>query len=75
MTNDTNDTPTAEDKLTVPQAAKYLEVSPATVWRLVSTKKLPSWRTNQRNTRIRRADLDRYIQDLNATSEPTEDRA
>ena len=46
------------DYYTVPQAARVLDVSPATVWRWIAAEKLPAFRVGPRAIRIRKQDLE-----------------
>lgn len=49
------------DYLTVPEAAKVLDVSPATVWRWIAAGNLPAFRVGVRAIRIKKQDLDTVI--------------
>ena len=49
------------DYYTVPQAAKLLDVSAATVWRWIATEKLAAYRVGPRVIRIRKQDLETVI--------------
>jgi excisionase family DNA binding protein len=51
---------------TVPEAARLLEVSPATLWRWIATRRLPAYRVGPRRIRIRREDLEELIQPVRA---------
>jgi excisionase family DNA binding protein len=46
---------------TVPEAARLLEVSPATLWRWIATRRLPAYRVGPRRIRVRREDLEALI--------------
>lgn len=52
------------DLMTVPQASKYLGVSPQTIRRHIAAGRLPAVRMGPRLTRIRRDDLDALIQPM-----------
>lgn len=52
--------PTLSGALTVPEAADYLRISRATVWRLLSNNLLARVRIGGR-TVIRRVDLDAFL--------------
>ena len=45
----------------VPEAARQLRVSRATIWRWIRTGRLPASRVGPRTTRIRQADLERLL--------------
>ena len=47
---------------TVAEAARVLDVSPATVWRWIEAQKLPAYRVGPRRIRILKVDIDRVIQ-------------
>ena len=49
------------DYYTVAQAAKLLDVSPATVWRWIANEKLPAYRVGPRTIRIRKQDMEGVI--------------
>lgn len=42
---------------TIPEAARLLEVSPATLWRWIATRRLPAYRVGPRRIRVKREDL------------------
>lgn len=46
---------------TVPEAARELSVSQATVWRWITSRRLPAYRVGPRRIRIRRQDLGSVI--------------
>ena len=46
---------------TVPEAARFLDVSPSTVWRWIQAQKLPAYRVGPKNIRIRKGDLETLI--------------
>lgn len=50
--------------LTVAETALALGVSARQVWRLVATGALPAVKLGRRSTRIRSADLERYLASL-----------
>lgn len=54
------------DYYTVPQAAKLLDVSPATVWRWIAAEKLSAYRVGPRVIRIRKQDLETVIKPAKA---------
>lgn len=51
-----------DELLTVAEVAEMLRVSTMTVYRLIRTGELPAVRVG-RNYRVRRADLDAYLQE------------
>lgn len=55
----------ADELLTVSQAAEYLKVCDKTVRRMIASKALIASKVGSRNWRIRKDDIDAY---LNATS-------
>jgi excisionase family DNA binding protein len=55
-----HDFPLPSGALTVPEAADYLRISPATVWRLLRNKMLSRARIGGRVV-IRRIDLDAFL--------------
>jgi excisionase family DNA binding protein len=59
----TTTTPEEEALLTVPEAASLLRVSRALAYRMVATGEIPSVRIGQRVVRIRRDQLDRWLDD------------
>lgn len=53
---------TAErDYYTITEAAKVLDVSPATVWRWIEAGKLPAFRVGMRSIRIKKQDLNAVV--------------
>ncbi len=50
-----------DEIMTVPEVARYLKISKAKIYALVSQKQIPHIRI-QRNVRIRKADLEKWIQ-------------
>ena len=48
--------------LTAAEAARYLRVSPSTVWRWIDAGKLPAYRIGPRGIRIREEDVQAAIQ-------------
>ncbi len=46
---------------TVPEAARILEVSPATIWRWIDAEKLPAYRVGPRGIRIKKRDLETVV--------------
>jgi excisionase family DNA binding protein len=50
------------DFYTVAQAAKYLGVSPSTVWRWIEADRLEAYRVGPKNIRIKKEDLARVVQ-------------
>ena len=46
---------------TIPEAARFLEVSPSTVWRWVQARELRAYRVGPRRFRIRLEDLERVV--------------
>lgn len=47
---------------TVPEAARLLEVSPATLWRWIAMRRLAAYRVGPRHIRVKREDLEALIQ-------------
>lgn len=46
---------------TVPEAARLLEVSPATLWRWIAMRRLPAYRVGPRRIRVKREDLQALV--------------
>lgn len=46
---------------TVPEAARLLQVSPATLWRWIAMQRLPAYRVGPRRIRVKREDLEALI--------------
>lgn len=58
------------DYYTVAQAARLLDVSPATVWRWIAAEKLPAYRVGPRTIRIRKQDLQGVITPVRGKEAP-----
>jgi excisionase family DNA binding protein len=57
------DTPGTNDKvLTVPEVAKYLSLGTTKTWELVKCGSISSFRAGGRSVRVRRAELERWIE-------------
>jgi excisionase family DNA binding protein len=65
-----NEEKIAQEVLTVGDIAGYLRVSEATVWRWCNSGKLPAFRIG-RSWRMRRSDLERYIEQVVAEPDAT----
>ena len=50
-----------DELLTVAQAARYLKGCDKTVRRLIQSNQLPASRISSRSLRIRRSDIDHYV--------------
>lgn len=46
---------------TVAEAARFLEMSPSTIWRWIEAERLPAYRLGPRSIRIRKQDLEAAI--------------
>ncbi len=53
--------PGADELLTFAELEEWLKVSRTTIYRLLSTKELPSYRIG-RSVRVRRSDVDRWLE-------------
>lgn len=51
---------------TVAEAARLLEVSPATLWRWIAMHRLPAYRVGPRRIRVKREDLQALVQPTKA---------
>jgi excisionase family DNA binding protein len=52
---------TQTDYYNVSEAARFLHVSPSTVWRWIAAEKLPAYRVGVRTVRIKKEDLERIM--------------
>lgn len=55
------DDPRQREFYTIPEAARLLQVSQATVWRWIQADKLPAYRVGPRRIRIKREELETVI--------------
>ena len=70
LTGDSQDT---ESRFcTVPEAARLLQVSQATIWRWIASGRLPAHRIGPRRIRIRREDLQTVIRPVERRETTTE---
>ena len=58
MQDSTKQTP---ELLTIPQAARELGITARSLWGWISAGRIPVVRLSRRATRIRRVDLDRFV--------------
>jgi len=56
--------PTTPEILTVSEVAKYLRVQRADAYRLLNEGKIPYFKLSPKRTRVRKADLERYLEEL-----------
>lgn len=54
--------------LTTEQAAAYLGIGESTLFRMIQAGQIPAVKLNRRQTRIRRTDLNAYIDQLPSTA-------
>ena len=54
---------------TIPEAARILDVSQATVWRWIEAERLPAYRVGPRRIRIKREDLELVIRPVRGKEE------
>ena len=52
---------TADEYLTVPEAAALLKVSPSTIWRWMKRSELRAYRVGRRHVRLKKAELDQAV--------------
>ena len=57
----------ADDYVSVPEAATFLQVSPSTVWRRIARGDLPAYRIGHRRVRLKRSELGRVIRPVETT--------
>ncbi|MGE0229551.1 MAG: helix-turn-helix transcriptional regulator [Dehalococcoidia bacterium] len=67
MNNETNE-PGRTELLTVPEAARRLNLSQRSVWVMIADGRLPALRFGVRATRVDAADVERLIADAKARS-------
>lgn len=58
------------DFYTIPEAARRLKVSEATIWRWIESKRLAAYRVGPRRIRIRKPDLESVVHPIGAKTEP-----
>ena len=60
---------------TVPEAARLIRVSPATIWRWIEAGKLPAYRVGPKNIRVRKSDLQSMIKPARARAVAMEEES
>lgn len=60
---------TEQDIMTVPQVAEYLGIGQTKAWELVWSGSIPSFQPGGRLRRVRRAELERWIEQREAETE------
>ena len=63
---------TQHDFYTVSEAARWLSVSPSTIWRWIRNGKLSAYRVGEHSIRIKRVDLETVISPIHLPEEPRE---